>query len=91
MRSIHGFTAAMSTGRIGNVDRAGAPLTVEEVEIVELAVVIERFAAEAGEARLDRTDVVAQTRARVVELDAVATHHMRAHLRAEARAESARP
>ena len=75
-------------GRIGNVDRAGAPLTVQEVEIVELAVVIERFAAEAGEARLDSTDVVAQTGARVVELDAVASHHMRAYLCAEAEPEA---
>ena len=78
----------MSTFGSANVDRAGAPLTVEEVEIVELAVVIERFAAEAGEARLDGLDVVAQTGARVVELDAVAAHDVGAHLCAEAEPEA---
>jgi len=52
-------------------------------------VVVERLAPEAGEAGLDRQYVVAQTRAGVVELGAVPTLDVGAHLRPEPEPEPA--
>ena len=72
---------------IGLVDRSGAPLPVEERQLVELAVVVERFTAEPGEARLDGADVVTQTWTGMFELDAVAPHHVRPDLGAESQPE----
>ena len=61
----------------------GAPLWSDEVEVVELAVVIERPGAERGETRLHGEHVVAQPRTGMIEGHAVAPHDMRAHLRAK--------
>ena len=69
--------------RIGCGDRSRAPLGSDEVEIVELAVVIERPGPERGETRLHGEHVVAQPRTGMLEGHAVAPHDMRAHLRAQ--------
>ena len=72
---------------IGLVDGPGAPLPVEERQLVELAVVIERFTVEPGEARLDGADVVTQTWPGMFELDAVPPHHVRPNLGTETQPE----
>ena len=69
--------------RVGRFDRTWAPLRVEERQLVELAVVVERLATESGEARLHGEDVVAQAWTGSLELDAVPANDVGAYLRAE--------
>src|ERR1700720_1829039 len=68
---------------IGRVDDPWTPLRSDEVEVVELAVVIEPPRSERGETRLHGEHVVAQTRTGTIEVHAVPPHDMRANLRAE--------
>ena len=68
---------------IGGVNGPGAPLRSNEVEVVELAVVIECPGSERREARLHGEQVVAQPWARPIEGHAVTPHDVCAHLRAQ--------
>ena len=91
MRSIHGFTAATSTFGSGRFDRAGAPLRVEERQLVELAVVVERLAAEPGEASLHGQHIVTQAWTGVLEFDAVPANDVGASPAYRARVGTLRP
>ena len=75
--------------RIGGLDGPGAPLAVEEVEVVEVAVVVEWRTTETGEAGLHGEHVVTKARTGVVELDAVATGDVGPHLCAQPETEPA--
>ena len=72
---------------IRRVDGSRAPLRSDEVEAVEVAVVIKCPRSERREARLHRQHIVAQPRAGTFEGRSVATHDVRANLRAQAQPE----
>ena len=69
--------------------RTGAPLPVQERELVEVTVVVEWSAAEPGETRLDGADVVAEPGSRMFEVDAVSANDVCAHLRTQPESEPA--
>ena len=73
----------MSTFGSGASMGPWAPLRSDEVQVVEIAVVIQLPGPERRETCPHRQHVVAQPRTRTLEGHAVAPHHMRAHLRAE--------
>ena len=72
---------------VGRVDRPRTPLRGDEVQVVELAVVIELSGPERQEARLHREQVVAQSWARPLEINAVSPNDVGAYLGAQAEAE----
>ena len=73
----------MSTWGSGASIGPGLHWRSDEVEVVELAVVIQRAGSERGETRLHGEQVVAQPRTGTIEGHAVAPHDMSAHLRAK--------
>ena len=73
--------------RIWRLDGTRAPLRGDEIEVVEVAVVIERPGSKRREARLDGEQVVAQPRTRPLERDAVAPDDVGAHLGAQTQPE----
>lgn len=73
--------------RVGSVDGSRTPLRSNEVEVVEVAVVIERPGAERREARLHGEQVVAQPGTGPLEGHPIAPHDVGAHLRTQTQPE----
>lgn len=74
---------------IGCIDGPGAPLRGDEVQIVEIAVVVELARPEGGETRFHGAHVVTQPWARLLEGHAVAPHDVRPDLGTDAEPELA--
>ena len=88
-KAVGQIEQALRCGFVGHVDGAGAPVPVQPGELVEVAAVVQWLAAKTGEACLHGLHVVAQAGPGAVELDAVATNDVRAHLGAQTETELA--